>query len=171
MILSIFQDTPIRIWVFFILLLWLGYKATFTRVRNFVQLSVIPLVFIYMESDTIHHIFEVNFIDIFYSLFGIIIGIIIGILLVKNKKIKSNKKTYSVRLSGEYYTLIIIIVNIVLQYTVHALDYFHMMILYKIASYILIIMGIFSGISIGKLATYICKYKHSKHTNFKRSTF
>jgi hypothetical protein len=171
MILSIFQDTPIRIWVFFILLLWLGYKATFTRVRNFVQLAVVPLVFIYMESDAIHHIFEVNFIDVFYSLFGIVVGFIIGILLVKNKKIKSNKETCSVRLPGEYYTLLIIFVNIVLQYTVHALDYFHVMILYKMASYILTVMGVFSGISIGRFVTYVYKYKHSKHTNFKSGMF
>jgi len=168
MILSILQDTPLRIWVFFLLLLWLGYKATFKRVRNFVQLSIVPLVFIYMESDAIHHIFAVNFADIFYSVFGIILGFIIGILLVRKKKIVVNKNTKSVKLPGEYSTIIIIAINIILQYLVHALYYFQVMILYKMTLYILTIMGVFSGISIGKFFTYVYKYKQSNHSNFKR---
>ena len=131
-------------------------------------MSLVSIIFIYLESDTTHHIFNLGLVDLLYNLVGIVLGIILGCFIVRKKRIFVNKTFFLFLISGEYFTLFLICLNILMQYAIHTMDYFHIALLYKFAPVFLIAMGVFSGISVGKLFTYIYKYRKAKHRDFKR---
>lgn len=163
MIIDIIKNTPEQIWWFFILLIYLGYSATLTRVRAIPRLFLLPLVLFYMDIKTSNHIFGISISNLYHNLIGVLLGCILGILLVKNQIIFVDKKKRLVKLPGEYLTIVLVLVNFFTHYIVHVLYFFQNHYLYQFACFIQILIGTLSGISIGRLISYLIKVLKATH--------
>jgi hypothetical protein len=158
MIAEIITNTPSRVWILLIVLLWMGYKSCFERTVTVKRLLIVPLIFLYMEANTINSIFGVSYINLLYSAIGLIIGIVAGAVIVSKKKIVADKRQYSLVLPGEYVTISIIILTFLCQYVIHVLDSLKAAVLYNLSPMFLIMMSILSGISIGRNGCYLYKF-------------
>ncbi len=163
MLIDIIKNTPQQIWWFFLLLVYLGYAATLTRVRTLPRMFLLPLVMLYMDIKTSNHIFGISLYHILVNILGIFLGFLLGLYLVKSQIIFVDKKKRLVKLPGEYLTITLVLINFFTHYVLYVLYYVQNQYLHQFAFLIQILIGALSGISIGRVISYLIKVLRAVH--------
>ena len=158
---EIITHTPITVWGLAIFLFITGYQSCFLRKRHIARLLIIPCVFLYFEANNIHEIFGITPIHLLWSFVGITTGILLGVAITRRLSIRADHKKLLVELPGDWVIFFLIIMNFCFQYALHSSFYIKPSFVGQFANLILVTMGIFSGISIGRNSTFFAKYLKS----------
>ena len=164
-IIKILIGAPLKAWLFLFYLIHIGIKAIKPQSMRLPQLLILPLVVIgFSIADLLtpsNHIQPDEMWNI-YLISGIV-GAIIGWLIYRNIQLIVDRAQWLVTLPGGYITLILLLSIFLLNYfwgymeaahpNFFTLEVMHL----KIAS-----SGMLSGLSIGRLATYLYKFFKSK---------
>jgi len=115
-ILQILSGTPTWVYILFALLIYLGIKASKTRVISVKKLCILPIVFTYMSVHTLLISFAINTISVSTWVIATAIGIILGWIQVARYKLEVDKAHFLVKVPGTWSVLILIILIFVTKY-------------------------------------------------------
>jgi hypothetical protein len=154
-IISIMRGTPVWVWVVLAELLYVGIKATRSRVVYLPTLFIIPVLLLGLKYKT----FFSREIVIFMGV--VMVSALVSFVAHRNARVEVLKNSYAVRLSGSYSTLVVLLSFFAVKYY---FGYMHSTMPEVAAQYDTIetiISGIFSGYFWGRSFSYVSKYFES----------
>lgn len=158
--------TPWWVYALFAYLIWMGVKATKTRIVKLKKLFIIPAVFIYMSVHQLLSTFTIDTVTIVTLTTSLFIGILVGFLHVHRQKISVDKKNMLLQVPGTWSTLIIIILIFISKYyfgyNLAAKPDMAQHLMFKICDFM--ISGLVTGFFVGRLVCYLHKFKTSQST-------
>jgi hypothetical protein len=173
---SIFEalsHTPTWVYILFVYLLWVGFKASKTRIISLKKLFIIPAIFTYMSINTLVTAFNIQIFEVSVWSSSILIGISIGWIDVYRKytQIKVDKQKHLIEVPGTWVTLSLILIIFTSKYyfsyelavdpTLSNQTWFEVS--------MLTVSGICTGLFIGRLLSYLYKYAKSNHTSLTKT--
>ncbi|NRA73805.1 MAG: hypothetical protein HRU36_03580 [Rickettsiales bacterium] len=154
-IFNMIMGTPSWVWFIFGYLLFVGIKATTSRIVYLPKLLIIPIVL----TGTKYKAFMNATIAIWSNyLVCFLIGILVGFKFAESQKIKVVKSHLKIELSGSYSTLIILISFFTVKYVFGYLYATHQGLYKELIVFEIGISGIFSGYFLGKAIKYLSYY-------------
>lgn len=161
-------NTPTWVYLLFAFLIWVGIKASKTRVLPIKKLLILPAIFIYMSTHTLLTSFAIHLIDVSIFAATISLGILIGWFeIYRNRaQIKVDKQQHLIQLPGSWMTLVLIIIIFASKYYFgYEMDVDPELLDQRWFEYsMLSASGICTGILIGRALCYFYKYQNSSHT-------
>ena len=162
--------TPWWVYLLFCYLVFIGIKATKTRVISLKKLFALPIIFSILSIETLVSSFKLSVLSISIYAIALSIGLILGWLLVKNQEMQFDKKYNLIQVQGSWSTLILILCIFCAKY------YFGYALaldpnksqdtLFEVI--MLVVSGAITGMFIGRLLFYLYKKKISSHTDLKK---
>lgn len=153
---SILRGTPVWVWLVLAELLYVGIKATRSRIVYIPTLFVIPVLLLGLK---------------YKALFSQETGILLGALLLsavisfiahRNARIEVIKESWSVRLPGSYSTLIILLSFFAVKYYFGYLGSVAPDIAARYSLVETAISGLFSGFFWGRSISYLARFLREK---------
>ncbi len=154
---------PIWVIILFFVLLYMGIKRCQTRVVSVKRLLVVPIVFAYMSLHGASQLFHFSVLSIALLIFGAFIGFGIGHWQVRNAQVKADKDRYLIQIPGNISMLIMVMLIFLTEFFIHFSIDAHIGIaattIFK--WFTVVLSGIVVGISFGRNATYLFKYRNT----------
>lgn len=155
-LLKIISGTPTWVWFVFGYLIFIGIRATRTRIVYIPKLFIIPLVL----SGLKYKVFMVGNIAVWLGYFiCLALTSFASYKYTVMQKIKIITPRMSVQLPGSYWTLIVLMAFFVVKYFFGYISATNPTHYNDIKIFELSISGIFSGYFLGKAICYLMKFK------------
>jgi hypothetical protein len=153
--------TPWWVYALFFYLMFIGFRASQTRVVSLKKLCILPLILTYFSLHTLITVVKVDFYSVITLLIAGLVGVAIGWHYVNRFKIKVDKQKYLFEIPGTWSTLIVILLIFVTKY------YFgyEMAVNPALVNHagfefaLLSVSGVFTGWFVGKLVAYLYKLR------------
>ncbi len=158
MLLKTITHAPVYVWLLVIYLIFYGYQSCYTRTRSVLKLIFIPAFFLWLNYSGLRDLFGLTFIHSLVSLLGLVFGFVLGVVVTRAKRVLADRSKWLIHLPGDMVTLTIILLNFPFQYVLHVAFYVCSVIPENIQVASLVLMGILTGISLGRNVTLIFKY-------------
>lgn len=147
--------TPTWVWVIFVYLLLIGYKATRTRVIYLPKLYIIPIILIGLQYKLF---LSGNLFNIVLYLSFLSVGVGIGILSVLKTSVKILKELKSIELPGNYSTLILLFLFFCIKYIFGYLQATNAVLASEYAFLEIAIVATFTGFFLGRTLNYTYRF-------------
>lgn len=144
---------PLWVWGILAYLLFVGIKATRTRIVYIPKLFIIPTVFIALNYKNL-----ISGENIIKTLGFMLIGFIIGFVIGNNIPIKIIKGIKSIELPGNYSTIVILILFFIMKYVFGYLHAVHPSIAIQYAYVDAYVSALFSGLFLGRALCYLYRF-------------
>lgn len=155
-LLKIISGTPTWVWFVFGYLIFIGIRATRTRIVYIPKLFIIPLVL----SGLKYKIFMANNISVWIGYFiCLALTSFASYKYTAMQKIKIIASRISAQLPGTYWTLMVLMAFFVVKYFFGYISATNPTYYNDIKIFELSISGIFSGYFLGKAICYLSSYK------------
>ena len=155
-LLKIISGTPTWVWFVFGYLIFIGIRATRTRIVYIPKLFIIPLVL----SGLKYKVFMASNISVWLGYFlCLALASFVSYKYSAMQKIKIIYLRMSVQLPGSYWTLIVLMAFFVVKYFFGYISATNPTYYNDIKIFELSISGIFSGYFLGKAICYLMKFK------------
>ena len=164
MVMKIIAGTPTYVWFLLVFLVFNGYQSCFTRTRSLFRLTLIPAVFLWLETSSVRDLFGITLPHVLASAAGLLLGLALGFAVTRRKSVLADKAKWLVQLPGDLVTLTIIALNFPYQYALHVAFHICPAIPHLVRGGSLVLMGAFTGISLGRNSTFLYKYFRAPNT-------
>ena len=155
-LLKIISGTPTWVWFVFGYLIFIGLRATRTRIVYIPKLFIIPFVL----SGLKYKVFMSSNISVWLGYFlCLALASFVSYKYSAMQKIKIIAPQMSVQLPGTYWTLIVLMAFFVVKYFFGYISATNPTYYNDIKIFELSISGIFSGYFLGKAICYLMKFK------------
>jgi hypothetical protein len=159
--------TPWWVFVLFFYLLVRGYKASQTRVVALKKLFILPIILILLSLHSLLVNIPLSVFNVMVWAFALLAGVLLGCYQMLNQRLSFDKTKQWVKLPGSWFTFILILIIFASKY------YFgyemaanpHILTNFKFAITMLVVLGVCSGLFVGRLVFYVYRYRHSAHTD------
>ena len=158
--------TPWWVYLLFVYLMFIGYKASKTGVLPLGKLVILPAVFVAMSIETLINSFKITPLLFGIWLLSILLGAGLGWLQIFKQAIRVDKEKKLFEVPGTWATAIVIFLIFATKYYfgyelsadpgLTKQTYFEVTMLF--------FSGVFSGLFVGKLLNYLYRLKTSEHT-------
>lgn len=167
-----FANTPFWVYGLFFYLVYVGYRASNTRIIALKKIFIIPLILTSMSVHTLIDAFDIGFLEVGAWSGAITVGAVLGWLEVYRQHIhiRVDKMKHLILVPGSWMSLALILAIFGTKY------YFG----YELSTdpeladqssfeyAMLSVSGFCSGLSIGRVICYVRKYMKSAHCSLKR---
>jgi len=152
-IIEVIIGTPLWVWPILCYLLYVGFKATRDRVISPYKLMIMPLVFIIVN-------YKIMFIksNLMTHIGFLLIGCGLGFILAKNIPIQILKARKKIGVSGEYYSLIILLAFFITKYIFGYLQAVHPLVAAEYSFIQISVCALLSGFFLGKFFCFLRRY-------------
>ncbi len=161
---QILEGTPWWVWVLFAYLLKIVIQASRPRVVSLYRLLIGPLFFVALTVHTVTQVpmYIQNAACLVISLFA---GISLGFWQISRLSLKVDKQKKLIHLPGSYATLILIIIIFASKFYFAYTQAINPEIVssWAFALPLLAISGLCTGMFIGRVACYACRFKSLPH--------
>jgi hypothetical protein len=166
MILEILKGTPWWVYVLFVYLIFIGFKARYSKDPvSMIKLVILPLLFNIWSIYSLITKYEITLSTTLIWFFVTLFGFGIGWWMTLGVKIKVvNKKKGLIKLPNTWSTLILVLIIFVSKYTLGVLLGMNPAIKDNIVFYSLdlIISGAIAGVFLGRFLCLFSKYRKTQ---------
>lgn len=161
------MNTPWWVYVLLIYLIYIGVKASKTRVVKLPVIFIIPLIFVGISLHTLFSSFSIDGVAMLTWLCAILFGLMLGWRQIYHYVLRVDKEHQLIQVPGTWSTLTIVL-------AMFAAKYYFSYELVTNALFVsspvfknmaLIIFGVAAGFFIGKLLCYLYRFKTLRHSN------
>ena len=158
---------PTWVYIIFLLLIYLGIKRCFIRIRTLKQLLILPAGLLYLSLHSLYKLIMMHDITIVIWLVAFSLSLILNIHHVKNHAIRADKKQQLIELPGDWTWLILLLIIFFVEFFInHRVDADPAIVASILfISFTALSSGLVAGISIGTNLGYYIKYLQTKHSN------
>lgn len=156
-IIGAIGGAPIWVWGILGYLLYVGIKATRTRIIYIPKILIIPAVLISLNYKTL-----ISVGNLIPDTSGMLIGFLIGFVVGHNTSIKILKNLNSIELPGNYYTVVTLILLFVMKYVFGYLRAVQPSIALQFIYIEIYISALFSGFFSGRSFCYLYRFYNDK---------
>jgi len=164
MMMDVIAHTPYYVWVMMVFLFWNGYQSCFARTRSLGRLTLIPALFIWLEYNSLEDLFGLTPVHALMSLLGLGLGFALGVAITQGKRVCADRAKGLIRLPGDRSNLALIVINFPFQYLLHVAFQLGVTLPHGFWGAAIALMGFLTGVSLGRSATFICKYFRAENT-------
>ncbi len=152
MFIEIIKNTPIWVFVLFILLLFLGYTQTKNRKINLKRIFILPIAMICLSIFSIISAFGIIKISLFLWLIGNVIAFFIGVKLISYENVKYDNIQKVYYIPGSWTPMILILIIFFLKYFIGVITALELPIRNEIEFIIIIslLYGLISGVFLAR---------------------
>ena len=164
---DILEGTPTWVWVLFIYLMIIGFKARKIHVVSLFKLFILPALFFILAIYYLIVNFSSDVTAIFIWIIAFGVGTVLNWIIYKNLTLQADKKKHLIKVPGTWSVLIMIILIFSIKYTFGYLLSAHPTIIHNslfIYSF-LIASGIITGLFLGKALRFLEKFRKAPHVD------
>jgi len=152
--INVLFQTPIYVWFILAYLIYIGIRATTTRIVPLISQFIMPIFFIGQNYQLL-----LKGLPLLTAyILGICAGLFIGLYIGLKTHIKIIKNSRSVEIPGNYQTLALILSYFCIRYFFGFLYATNPILALKYSPYETIIIGVFSGFVLGKALAFTRKF-------------
>ena len=159
LIFKMLSGTPTWVWCILAYLLLVGIRAFNTRTVYIPKLFIIPIILSGLKYKTLIEGSSIIFIGYFICLS---LSTFLSFKNAAKQKIQIIPERIEVKLSGTYFTLVILILFFIVKYSFVYISATQHNLYSKIAIFEMCLNGIFSGYFLGKAFNYLHSYMKLK---------
>jgi hypothetical protein len=170
-IIQFLKNTPTYVYFIFIYLMYVGIKSCRNRVVSIIRTPIIGMVFLYLAGNTIYKSFpDTGAIWGVFLLF-LTAGAFLGYLLVYKQKIQVDKKKNLIALPGTWTTIIILFIIFTCKYYIGYIHHEKIEMFQNrgFQFFALGIMGVSSGLFVGRSINYFYRYFTGPYTELTKT--
>jgi Family of unknown function (DUF6622) len=160
-------NTPWWVYLLFIYLMFVGYKASKGGVVSLTKLIILPAIFLAMSVETLVFSFKITPLSVIAWILSLLLGTVLGWFLICRQEMRVDKEKKLFDLPGTWSTgiviLLIFIVKFYFGYALSADPEVKINTFFEVS--MLFFSGLFSGSFVGKLLNYLYRLKTSAHTS------
>lgn len=146
---KIILGTPWWVWILFTYLIFVGVRATKTRIVYLPKLFIIPAILLYLKKDVI--------VSPYFAVFGVV-GLYTGFVIAKKINLKPISGELSIELPGTYSTLLLLLSFFLIKYLFGYLHYANAEIADEYLFVETSLSALFSCYLLGRSICYLYRY-------------
>jgi len=158
-------NTPWWVYLLFVYLMFVGYKASKKGVVPLIKLVILPAIFFVLSLETLVSSFKISLLSFVVWFLSLFVGAVLGWLLICRQSIRVDKEKKLFELPGTWVTGIVIFLIFVVKfyfgYELSTDPELKQNTIFELS--MLFFSGVFSGSFIGKLFNYLYRLKTSPH--------